>query len=196
MDQLMSANQLTLAMVAAFPALALIGLVGTFLFKSFQSPVIRPSSLTLRLRMSLYKPDVASSSPHRLKPPSVGSPTDRPPRSGGVEVERALLAAGNVEDMEKLGILLYQVRRGSGGGPEGVERGSGGGRKGSEGDRSGWLLTVAVCTLLLIKSVSEHRSPVPHAQLNLMYRAGQNLFKINPYLHILPSGATEWGHLK
>ena len=33
-------------------------------------------------------------------------------------------------------------------------------------------------------------------QLNSLYRAGQNLFKVNPYLHILPSGATEWNHLK
>jgi len=110
MDQLMAANQLTLAMVAALPALMVIAMVGTVVSKSFKSPTIRPSSLTLKLRMCL------------------------------VEAERALLATGSGEDMEKLGYLLYQ--------------------------------------------------------LNLLYRAGQHLFKINPYLHILPSGATEWSHLK
>ena len=55
MDQLMAANQLTLAMVAALPALLVLGTVGTLVATSLKTPTIRPSSLTLKLRMCLVR---------------------------------------------------------------------------------------------------------------------------------------------
>jgi hypothetical protein len=67
--------------VAALPALLVIGVLGMLVRNAFKGPTIRPGALTLDLRMTM------------------------------VEAERALLASGDGEDMEKLGALLYQLNR-------------------------------------------------------------------------------------
>jgi len=79
MDQILRAHELTIAMVAALPALLLLGLVLSALRRGLQAKPLTPGALTLKLRMNL------------------------------VQMERALHSACCTEDPEKMGMFLYRL---------------------------------------------------------------------------------------